>query len=227
MGQAGPARLQVDDDLVGRQPARPAEAEVGLAGQHDRAAAELDADAALRDRDPGRSQRGEALLEAADQVDGQAPQLRPVARAQSGEEPLDALAVVVDEAGERLVHQVHGRGLALPVDAQLDGLVGDGPAGRGHGPLEALPSRLDVVRLAAVDGRERVLADPQRVGGGQVVGDRPERLLHLVAELGRQPGRERRRHLRPSEQRDDRLLRRVVARSGGEIDHGRNRTQRV
>jgi hypothetical protein len=121
---------------------------------------------------------------------------RSVARTQPAEEPLDAWRSS-STAGDRLVHEVHGCGLPLPVDAGSDGLVGDGPRAAGHGPLEALPSRLDVVRLAAVDGRERVLADPQGVGRRQVVGDGPSASC-LVAQPP--AGRERRR-IRPPEGR--------------------------
>ena len=67
-------------------------------------------------------------------------------------EPGDVVATarrVVGQRADRLVDELRRRRLAGPVDAQLDGLVGDEAGGVRRPPRELV--RGEVVRLAAVD----------------------------------------------------------------------------
>ena len=216
------ARLEVDDHLVGAARIELAERQVHLAAEHDRAPDQLHVRTALGDRPPAGLERREALLELRDEVGGLAAQLRPVGLGQPGEER-PGPGVAVGDAGDGVVDQVGRHRLAAPVDGQLDGLVSHLAPDVGDAPRErGLVG--DVVGLATVDARERVLADPEPLTpqrGFEASGQRGQRLLQLGLEAGGEVVRERdaRLGVAAAEQLDHPLLSGVVG------DHADQRTQ--
>src|SRR4051794_25066214 len=106
-----------------------AEGEVDPAGGPDQTVEQLDADARPGDGPPPSLERGKALLEGTDEVDGGAPQLGP-RRLRRAAQPARQPVVAVEEDGERLVHKMGRMRLAAPVDGELDSLVDDAAARR-------------------------------------------------------------------------------------------------
>ena len=182
------------------------EREVDPAGEAHEPVVQLDADAGLGHRAPPRLERGEALLEGADQIDGRAAQLGPGRLGRAGQ-PAGQAVVAGDEDGEGLVDEMGRVGIAPPVDRELDGLV-DHAAASGVGrPLE-VAVRLEVVALAGVDAGEGVLGDVERL---------PAQLVHEVGQAGLELGDDapgealgrRRRIARAPQQFEDPALRGV------------------
>ena len=196
-----PAGLEVDQHLAGDGAVGLAQGEVHLAGQDQPPAGVLVAQAALGDRPPAGLERREALGELHHPVVGLGPQLGPLglgAALEEVAEPVGALGQAVDG----LVHHGEGVGLAPPVDQDLDGLVGDGAPGHGHGPLERGVLEGDEAPLAPEDAAEGVLVDEQGVLGVEVFDQWTEPVVERLPE----PTAQLRRKLGPVAQRRAKLV---------------------
>ena len=84
-------------------------------------------------------------------------------------EPPAEFARILLVAGNRLVDEYRGFDFTAPVDCQLDGLVGDGPAGDRDAPGEVLGLLGEEPGLAAMYPTQAMLVDEEVVAGGEGV----------------------------------------------------------
>ena len=198
-----PAGLEVDDQLAALGAGGPAEREVDLARQHDRAV----------DGPPhgglGRGcgapvERREALLELDQLLDGETGEVGAIGLGQSGD-PVAEARVVVGEPGDRLVDHVGGHRIAAPVDQQLDRPVGDLTTGDSGRPGERLV--VEVLNLAPEHARHTVLAHEHRLVT-EPLGEQLEGLFDVGPQRRHEGGVEHDRLVAAAQQRQRAALQR-------------------
>ena len=183
MSVRGPTGLEVDDHLATLVADRSTEHEIDLARQQDRPV-EWPLHARLGHRSRPLVEWGEALAELRDAFDGKSPQIGFVGGRKSGD-PVTERAVLVREAGHRVVDDVGRHRLAPPVDDELDRAVGDLPTRQRGRPRERIG--MEVLHLTSECAREGVLADVERLLA-QTLGELLECRHDVVLELGDQFG---------------------------------------
>ena len=98
---------------------------------------------------------------------------------------------LVGQAGQRFVDHLRGRGLAAPVERQLDGLVGDEPGGGGWAATRSRRAAGGSTSQPCTLARKR-LADPQRLAAAGVPESSATASVASRDEVGRRtPGRTR------------------------------------